>query len=456
MSSHREAPGISQDPVADNTDLYAFVSPDRPNYVTIIANYIPLEYPPGGPNFFEFGDDVRYDIHIDNNGDGRADITYQFRFTTKVRNGETFLYNTGQITSLDSPNWNRPQFYSVTKVKGGSSEVLKNGLTCPPVNIGPRSIPNYGSLAGAAVHALPGGGSVFAGQRQEAFFVDLGSVFDLLDLRPFQNLHLIPSPAAPGVNSLSGFNVHSIALQVPAKSLTRDGSSPTDVSSPKSVVGIWATASRRTAVMREADGSVAESGPWRQVSRLGNPLINEAVIPMGDKDRWNAVGPDKDSQFAKYYEHPEVAKLMPVIYPGVFPNLAGLTAARADLVAILLTGIPDGIVPGFQNYTGAVQADMLRLNMAVPPASSPNTLGLIGGDAAGFPNGRRLADDVVTVELRAIAGVTYPLVQPAYTPDGAASLVEDGSSGPETPTPYPGSFPYMNNPLDGYSVQPPA
>src|SRR5919201_4642436 len=201
MSSHREAPEISKDPVADNTDTYAFVSPDRPKRVTIITNYVPLEDPPGGPNFFEFGDDVRYSIYIDNDGDGLPDIEYRFRFKTEVRNPDTFLYNTGQILSLNSPNWNRRQFYDVSRVRyhngngkhphATEKRVIGRHLASPPCNIGPRSTPNYQSaLADHAVHRLHGGGRVFAGQRNEGFFVDLGSIFDLGTLRPLQNLHL--------------------------------------------------------------------------------------------------------------------------------------------------------------------------------------------------------------------------------------------------------------------------
>src|SRR5262252_2678343 len=220
MSSHREAPEISKDPVADSTDLYAFVSPDKPGTVTLIANYIPLEAPAGGPNFYEFGDDVRYEIHIDNNGDGRADISYQFRFHTTVRDPETFLYNTGPIESLSSPNWNRVQTYSVS----GPSGTLGSGLACPPCNIGPLSTPDYASLAAAAVHNLGGGISVFAGQRAEAFYVDLGAIFDLADLRPFANLHAtfgLPGlKAGPGVNATNHLNVHSIAIQVPISAVT--------------------------------------------------------------------------------------------------------------------------------------------------------------------------------------------------------------------------------------------
>src|SRR5579885_3163678 len=215
MSSHREAPEISADPVADNTDLYAFVSPDKPDTVTIIANYIPLEEPAGGPNFFNFGDDVLYEILIDNNGDGQADITYQFRFATTMTNPNTFLYNTGPISSLTDKNWNMRQTYSVTKVAKGRPTGLASGLACPPCNIGPRSTPDYVGLANAAVHPLPSGETVFAGQRADGFYVDLGSIFDLGDLRPFQNLHLIPTPAAPGVDATKNVNVHTIAVQVP-------------------------------------------------------------------------------------------------------------------------------------------------------------------------------------------------------------------------------------------------
>src|SRR5437762_2102168 len=215
MSSHREAPEISQDPVADSTDTYAFVSPDKPDTVTIITNYIPLQNPPGGPNFFEFGDDVLYSIYIDNDGDAKPDIAYQFRFRSELRNGKTFLYNTGPIGSLDDPNWNKRQFYSVTRVNNldGSATVLADGLASPPCNIGPRSTPNYPALADAAVHKLPSGETVFAGQRNDGFFVDLGSVFDLAALRPFQNLHLIPTRAAPGVDPLKDLNIHTIAIQ---------------------------------------------------------------------------------------------------------------------------------------------------------------------------------------------------------------------------------------------------
>jgi Domain of unknown function (DUF4331) len=451
MSSHREAPEISKDPVADNADTYAFVSPDQPDTVTIITNYVPLQAPPGGPNFFEFGDDVQYSIYIDNDGDALPEITYQFNFNTELNNPNTFLYNTGPISTLDDPNWNKRQFFTVTRIQGNDVTVLAEGLACPPCNIGPRSTPNYEALAQDAVHTLSSGEVVFAGQRNDPFYVDLGSIFDLADLRPFQNLHLIPTPAAPGVDATKALNIHSIAIQIPITALTRDGSKPRDVMDAKSVLGIWGAASRRKVRMIDAaNDELSEAGPWVQVSRLGNPLFNEVLVPLGQKDYWNANEPVNDVQFLDGVSHPELGRLLPVLYPEVFPKLAGLTAPRADLVAILLTGIPAGIVPGFQNNTGSVLADMLRLNVAVPPASSPNPLGLIGGDAAGFPNGRRVADDVVTIELRAIAGVTYPLVDKGYTPDAAAGLVTQGLT--PSPSRYLPTFPYVGNPYDGYDT----
>src|SRR5215471_13725139 len=269
MSSHREAPEISKDPVADNTDFYAFVSPDQPDNVTLIANFVPLQEPAGGPNFYEFGDDVLYEIHITNGTDVQHEITYQFSFQTQTRNPNSFLYNTGQITSIDSSNWNRPQFYSVTRVDAnGQSTVLASGLACPPCNIGPRSTPNYQALAGQAIHNLPGGGRVFAGQRAEGFYVDLGSIFDLGTLRPFESLHLIPTPNAPGVNGTEGYNVHSIAIEVPKTLLTKDGSNPTDPANPNSIIGVYTTASRRKASVLQGNGQDVETGPWVQVSRL--------------------------------------------------------------------------------------------------------------------------------------------------------------------------------------------
>lgn len=451
MSSHREAPEISKDPVADSTDVYAFVSPDKPDTVTLIANYVPLEAPAGGPNFYEFGDDVLYEIHIASRPGG-AEITYQFRFTTQLPNPDTFLYNTAPITSLTSPAWNRRQTYSVTRVDGRGTHTLGTGLICPPCNIGPLSTPNYATaLAQPAVHRLSDGSRVFAGQRADGFYVDLGSIFDLLDLRPFQNLQVFAKAqglkAAPGVNTLKFVNVHSIALQVPISRVTAPG---------RPVIGVYTSASRRRVrILEDQAPEQVESGPFTQVSRLGNPLVNEVIIPLGKKDFWNTQPPEHDKQFAQNVAHPEVAALLPVLYPGVFPNLAALDKARtprADLVAILHTGIPKGIIDGFTNFTGPVQADLLRLNTAIPPTTSkPSIFGLLGGDLAGFPNGRRVFDDVVSIELRALAGVTVPLVDKSFTPDAAAGKLTDGLTPADLGTPFLDVFPYLGVPYDGYS-----
>jgi hypothetical protein len=462
VSSHREAPYISSDPVADNTDVYAFVSPDAPDTVTIIANFIPLQAPAGGPNFYQFGDDVLYEINISNSGT-QTDISYQFAFSTAAPNPAAgFLYNTGPITSLSDTTWNRRPTYDVTKVQWGKSTRVGSSLPCPPCNIGPLSTPDYPSLAAAAVTTLATGEKVFAGQRADAFFVDLGAVFDLADLRPFASLHAGGGALGmhDGINTLGASNVHTIALQIPKEMLTSDGSNPTDPAKSTAVIGVYASASRQKAqVYDSSQGHYNGSGPYEQVSRLGMPLFNEVLVALGMKDKWNASNPFYDSRFLSGVSFPVLADLLPALYPGVFPNLAALNAKlqsmpaakqRADLVAIFLTGLPAGIVPGFQNVTagGKTQADLLRLNMAIPPAQTPNPAGLVGGDAAGFPNGRRLEDDIVTIELRALAGVTYPLVDPGYTPDAAASKVTDGATG--SGLNLLSSFPYMPEPYSGY------
>ncbi len=476
MSSHREAPEISKEPVVDSTDLYAFVSPDNPETVTLIANYIPLEAPGGGPNFYEFGNEVLYEIHIDNTGDGTPDISYQFRFTTVNNIPSSFLYNDGPITSLTPPSpkssWNRQQTYSLSRVDHGrgSSVTLGTGLLSPPCNIGPLSTPNYPQLATAAINHVAAGpftANVFAGQRAEGFYVDLGAVFDLGDLRPFAGLHA-GGPAAglmngmPGVNSTADVNVHSLALQVPISQLTR--SRATGVDDPAAVIGVWTTASRQRVVVGDGDpdGEPLWAGPWHQVSRLGNPLVNELIIGIGDKDRWNRHPPLSDGQqFLHYFERPLLATLLPSLYPGVFPNLAayngGASNTRPDLVAILLTGIPSGVIPGFTNFHGTgVKADQLRLNTAIPPSAAPSNLGLLGGDLAGYPNGRRVFDDVATIELRAVAGATLPLVVPTFTADAAAGEVSFGltSSGSDVTAMgtehYLSVFPYLGTPYSGF------
>ena len=486
MSSHREAPEISKDPAADSTDVYAFVSPDKPGMVTLIANYIPLEAPDGGPNFYEFADDVLYEIHVDNTGDGNPDISYQFRFTTVNNIPSSFLYNDGPITSLTPPspssNWNRQQTYTLTRVDnnphnrwGASSVVLGSGLLCPPCNIGPLSTPNYAALAATAVHSVGAGtfsAQVFVGQRAEGFYVDLGAVFDLGDLRGFAGDHA-GGPAAgllngmPGVNSTADVNVHTLALQVPVSELTR--ATPSGPGDPAAVIGVWTTASRQRVRVggNWFNGGGVCSGPWTQASRLGNPLTNELLIGIGAKDVWNTQPPTSDgTEFLSYFSNPLLPQLLPNLYPGVFPNLAkyngGVSNARPDIEAIFLTGIPAGVItqaPTFTNYNGTgVKADMLRLNTAIRPSPSPNSLGLLGLDVAGFPNGRRVFDDVATIALRAVAGATLGYVVPSFTADAAAGLVDfgltNGGTGADLSAKgtedYLPAFPYLGTPYSGY------
>lgn len=450
-SSHREAPLIAQDPMADNTDVYAFVSPDAPTTVTMVANYIPLEAPASGPNFPAFDDTVSYEIHVDNDGDGAEDLTYQFRFHTTTRNPDTFLYNTGPIKSLDDPNWNRPQTYDVTLVRAshGNSmrdEVLGTNLTTPPDNIGPRSTPNYDSLAAAAIHPLAGGIKVFAGQRDDPFFVDLGSVFDLAGLRPFNPSHLIPLPAEPGRDAVARFNTHSIVIQVPINQL---------VQPPSSTIGVYASASRQQVHILRKDGAADDNGPFIQVSRLGEPLINEAVIPLGKKDFWNRADPEDDAQFETFYLNPEVSRLENALYgtpPQGHPGgaLAAIdTTGRTDLVAILLTGV-QGL-----NFTGNTRADLLRLNTKIAPSAAVgagNRLGVLAGDLAGFPNGRRLEDDIVDIELRAFAQGYGAILNgllglPNKSPN---NLLGDGVD--QNDKPFLKNFPYVASPHQGYEV----
>ena len=461
-SSHAEAPLISQDPRADNTDLYAFVSPDNTNTVTMIANYIPLEAPASGPNFYSFDDNVLYEIKVDNNGDGRDDLAYQFRFHTATRNPNTFLYNTGPITSLSDPNWNRPQTYSVTLVhfnKGGQQigkgQVLGSGIPTPPDNIGPRSTPNYDGLAAKAVSDLPGGIKVFAGQRDDPFFVDLGSIFDLAGLRPFNPFHLIPLPTEQGVDAIKNYNVHSIEIQVPISQLV-SFSSPT--------IGIYATANRQKVRVLDADGTSEGHGPWVQVSRLGNPLINEVVIPLGEKDFWNREDPEDDSQFERFYTSPEVSRLENVLYglpPEGHPGGALMPideTNRSDLVSILLTGVP-GL-----NSTGSTESDLLRLNTAIKPgpngacpggtasAAQPDRLAVLDADLCGYPNGRRLGDDVIDIDLRAFAQgygafLNAQFGLPNKTPN---NLPGDGVDSNDVP--FSSTFPYVAAPHQGYEV----
>ncbi|MEJ7848040.1 MAG: DUF4331 domain-containing protein [Pyrinomonadaceae bacterium] len=497
-SSHREAPLISGDPGADNTDVYAFISPDRPNTVTLLANFIPSEDPASGPNFFKFDDSVLYQIRFDNDGDGLLDLAIQYRFRTVVGNGDTFLYNTGTIDSLSDPDWNVKQFMDVSALiqQGGvfSTFVLGTNLPTPPVNIGPRSTPNYETnLAQASISTVPTGvGDIklFAGQREEGFYVDLGSIFDLVGLRPFNAAHRLPLPTSNGVDALAGKNVHTIGIQIPTQLLTRTGALPTGPTDPTAIIGVYSTASRPgTRVLNingtktedltancGANGSMgglAPSAACVQISRQGNPLFNELFIPIGtsptvsenDKDLYNAQLPASDVNRIDFVRGTPARPVEPVNLINFFypPVLDAPTSGRNDLVRVYLTGVPGAtrfpFVADPNDPTagpGSAPAEYIRLNTAVPATApgSVNRLGVIGGDLGGYPNGRRVGDDVVDITLRVAAGVLLPgnscAGGTANCNQAPNNLLGDGVN--QNDRAFRTSFPYLAMPYDGYSV----
>lgn len=439
-SSHREAPLITADPLADNTDVYAFRSTEsgREGFVTLIANYIPFQEPAGGPHFFKFDDTVVYAIKVDNTGDGVADITYEFRFTNLFPNPDTVLgMATGPITSLTDPDYTEPQVYSVSRVDAtGSRTLLADGLRTPPSNIGARTTPNYESvLASAAVYSLSAGGRVFAGQRDEGFYVNVEGVFDTLNL---------PVSEGGGIDTTAGFNVNTIAIEVPVQALTRGGTVPSGPTASNAVIGVWATASRAASRTFDFGNGRLVRPSVRQVSRLGSPLVNELVIPLGRKDAFNASEPRDDAQFAPFVVDPQLAQLLVAVFGITVPP-----APRQDLVFIFATGIPVNPItgPNFTTFLSDGQPhEMMRLNVAIPPAApgSRSRLGLLGGDVAGYPNGRRVGDDVTDISLRAVAGGT------PFTP--AFNIAPNNALGdgvPQNDVAYLDRFPYLGTPHAG-------
>ena len=423
-SSHREAPLIAGDPRADNTDVYAFVSPDKPNTVTLVANWIPFEEPNGGPNFYPFATDAKYNINIDSNGDGKAELVYAWTFTDHYRDDSgQFLYNTGPVKTLDDPNLNFYQTYNLdlTDATGKTTNLVKDAIAAPS-HVGLASMPDYASLRAAAVKATSDGGVTYAGQADDPFFLDL-RVFDLLYGANLKEV---------GQDTLAGYNVNTIALQVPKSNLALGGDATANP-----VIGVWSTTSRKGASVTSAvAGSAAGPDGYVQVSRLGNPLINEVVIPLKYKDAFNSISPDKD-----HTVQPVVDKVLAPIVPALIQKIYNVPAPatpRDDIFEIFLTGIckacaaPDGKIAlpidlnsqmlNRDGLKGAafVPAEELRLNMGVAPAASPNRLGVLAGDTAGFPNGRRLTDDVVDIELQALEGAaqTGKLVDALAAGDG--------------------------------------
>ncbi|MDJ0975791.1 MAG: DUF4331 domain-containing protein [Planctomycetota bacterium] len=455
-SSHREAPAITEMPKVDGTDFYMFRSyePGREDYVTLVANYLPLQDPYGGPNYFFLDDNALYEIHIDNNGDAIEDITFQFRFQKVLKDiqlsvgapGEEKLVsvplvNVGPFGSGDTNNLNVEQRYTVNLVQGdrrtGTSTPIAatdatTSFTKPVDNIGQKSIPDYDAYAGDFMYdiSLPGGGvgRMFVGQRKDPFVVNLGETFDLINTNPLG--------AENGeADDLADKNVTAFCLELPISFLTQG---------TESVIGGWTTASLRQARVLNpkpaADKKPAvHGGAFTQVSRLSAPLINEVIIGLKDKDKFNASEPKDDAQFLDYVTHPTLPELIQILFgsagveaPNLFP--------RDDLVAAFLTGVsglnqPDSVVP----------SEMLRLNtaIAVTPMGSQQRHGVIAGDLAGFPNGRRPGDDVVDIELRVAMGV---LVDPLLAPSGQlpftdGALVDDSF--------FDNAFPYLKTPLPG-------
>ena len=430
-SSHSEAPGTAKDRFADDTDLYAWVAADAADKVTIVGNWAPMLEPNGGPNFYAFDDEVTYYINVDNVGDAQDHIRYAFQFRTERRNPNTFLYNTGPVNSISDPNLNVRQFCTVTRIENGTATVLATDVQVAPNFVGPVSMKNYGALAQQAVRTLPDGSKLFIGPRDDPFFVDLGAIFDLLTIRK------PPGNRGRGVDGLVGFDVLTIAIQVPMTSLTSDHKAP---NASNGVIGIYDSAERLATRTINGDGTVSTSGERKQVSRLGMPLVNEVVIPLGQKDLFNASKPSGDGQFLGSVINPELAGLLTALYGIKTPP-----APRNDLVAVFLTGIP-----GLNKPANPAQAacEMLRLNMTIAPAKLPSRFGLLGGDVAGFPNGRRLGDDVVDIAERVVAGAT------PFTPEfnvAPNKQLGDGVNFNDVPfLPY---FPYValpHNPLDRF------
>lgn len=429
-SSHREAPLIADDPPLDNTDLYAFVSPDRPDTVTFIANWAPFSEPNGGPNFYPWSTNARHDINIDSNGDAEPDLIYRWTFSTDDRRGTgTFLYNNGPVDSLDDENLLFRQTFTLTRIDGGEETEIASGPVAPSFT-GPAGMPDYAALRQQAITDVEGGGRTYAGQADDPFFLDL-RVFDLLyggDL------------SETGVDTLAGYNVNTIALQVPISEVALNGDPAANPA-----IGVWTTTSTQSVDL--SAGAVSFSGDFVQVSRLGMPLVNEVVVPAGLKDAFNSLPPSMDAEAA---DGAVLAKVLNPEVPMLIEQIYGIPAPetpRTDIQQIFLTGIAEGTEGPVQqdlnsqlinedvNADEFVASEMLRLNLTIPPAAEPNRLGVLAQDLQGFPNGRRLIDDVVDIEIQALEGAvrTGEIVEPLAAGDGVNA----------NDNPFSDTFPYV-------------
>jgi len=491
-SSHREAPAITRQPAVDATDFYLFNSyePERSGYVTVIANYLPLQDPYGGPNYFALDDEALYEILIDNDGDAREDLTFQFRFSNSLANagdglalpiGDATvavpLKNIGPVSATDRSLLNFREGYTLRLVRGNRRQGQMAWITRaggsdrffgkPYDFVGTKtfgSVEGYEAYARSFVHdiAIPGcdtPGRVFVGQRDEPFAVNLGRIFDLVNLVPVDGSEFPGGITQDPANDIiADKNITSLALELPTACLVGEGNG---------VIGGWTTASvRRSRIANapvRAAGPETVSGPWVQVSRLSNPLVNEVVIGLPDKDAFNASQPRRDAQFATYVTNPTLPALIDVLFRDAvnatlgtsIPNLAPSNLPRLDLVTAFLTGFE-----GVNQQSTVRPAEMVRLNTAIAPteASQQSTFGVAGGDLAGFPNGRRPGDDVVDIELRVAMGrlchpltiggseVDLGLCEPTDAPIGLAP-VTDGA--PVSAADFDTAFPYLRTPLPG-------
>jgi Domain of unknown function (DUF4331) len=438
-SSHREAPKILTDPTADNTDVYAFTAKDAPGSLTVVANWIPLEEPAGGPYFGKLDPKARYYVKIDNTGDGFEDVAYRWEFKQRFRNPNSFLYAAPTVTSVDDPDINFVQTYNLYKEEYNSRRRLTDikriasNVPVAPDNVGPKTIPNYEPVSNGAIASVRGGGKTFVGPADDAFFVDLGAVFDGINIDKPGRPNIGLGNQGGGKDDVSSYNTHSFVLQVPEEEVTRNGRSVRDMSAPNAVVGVWATTERQAT---QVLGKKARSNDYVQVSRLGNPLINEVIIPIGRKDKFNRTSPADDLQnFGQFALNPEPARLLNALF-----GLGVKETDRTDIVQALLTGVP-GLTQIGRN---PAPADTLKLNLGVPPAATENRFGVLAGDVAGFPNGRRLADDVVDIELRVIAGALL-------TNEQGGKQIPLGDGVDRNDKPFRSSFPYVALPTDGLS-----
>jgi Domain of unknown function (DUF4331) len=438
-SSHREAPGILKDPTADNTDVYAYTAQDAPDSLTVVANWIPLADPAGGPNFFPLDEDAKYYVKIDNTGDGYEDVAYRWDFETKFRNPNSFLYAVPPVSSVNDRNLNLVQTYDLYKEeynkdrKMVGSRLIADDAPVVPDNVGPKTMPNFAQIEAGGVTPLKGGGKTIVTPANDAFFVDLGAVFDGINIDKPGRPNIGLGNQGGGKDDVAGYNTKSFVLQVPEREVTRDRKQVPGASDPEGVVGVWATTERRSDQVLGGSRRGDRRDKWVQVSRLGNPLYNELLNPLPLKDKYNRTSPADDARnFRRFARNPEPARILNALF-----GLGIQETKRKDLVQVLLTGVP-GLTQIGKNPAAA---DTLKVNLGVPPAAKENRFGVLAGDVAGFPNGRRLADDVVDIELRAIAGA---LLSPAKN-------IPLGDGVDQDDKPFRAQFPYVGLAGDGFN-----